>query len=113
MDKYLLCVPILTELFLLVRTTIFWCTVIFITSFLHGLMIRKDNSGSGKKHCFSALNNDSILIAADKGLALGLGKDLLLLLEIVWSVCLEWASCHWKGFVPTQRNKAQLFLLLG
>lgn len=61
----------------------------FIASFLHGLMIRKDNCGPGLKHCWT---NNCILMAPDKGLALGFGKDLLLLLEIVWTVHFIWAS---------------------
>lgn len=72
----------------------FFGVLLFIASSLHDLMIRKDNSGSGRKLCFSAWINDSIWIASDKVLALGFGKKLFLLLEIVWSMHFEWACCH-------------------
>lgn len=90
--EFLLRVPVLPDLFLLVRTSSSWCTFMFIASFLHGLMIRKDNSGPGLKLCCSAWTNNCILMAPDKGLALGFGKELLLLLEIVWPVHFIWAS---------------------
>lgn len=102
--KFLLHVPVVPELFLLIRTSSYWCTFMFIGSFFCGSMIRKDNFDPGLKFCCSVWTNNYILMTPDKRLALGFGKELL---KIVWTVHFIWASAIKNYLYPPKRTNSK------